>query len=109
MLSKKTPNWLKILLRILFGWVSFMLSMIFLIAIIFLTQKLFNDFEIQGVLAIIILICIVAISVYFAFRVNKWQEKFLDKKGIITNYLILVILILITILTLPAPMVYYSF
>ncbi len=103
------PKWIKVLIGILSAWVSFTLSVIVLLAIILIFQKLLSDLEIEGTIASIFLIAIFIISAFVSFRITKWQNKYLDKKSLKTNYNILVILILLAVLTIPAPIVYINF
>lgn len=105
----KRPSWLKILVGILSAWVTFILSMIALLAITLMTQKLLNDIVIEGTPAIILLLFGAAISAYVAFRFTNWQKKLLNKRDLKTSYVVLTVLIIITILTLPIPMTYVIF
>lgn len=105
----KRPRWLKILIGILSSWVTFILSMIVLLAITWMTQRLLNNIVIEGIPAIILLLLGAAISAYLAFRFTKWQKKLLDKRDLKTSYVVLTVLIIITILTLPALMTYVVF
>ena len=102
----KRPKWLKIIIGIFSAWLTFMLSMIVLFIIILVIEKLVYEAEIEGTLAVILIIVFFIISVYVAFRITKWQNKYLDKKSLIINYVILVFMIILSGLLLPVPMTY---
>ena len=103
------PKWIKILIGILSAWVTFMLSITVMLFIILVFQMLFSSKELEGTAAIILMFIIFVISVYFAYRITKWQNKFLDKKTLKINYIVMAILILISIFLIPVPFSYTLF
>ena len=103
------PKWLKILLGIFCVWTVFMLLFIILLTALWIIQVKILDIEIEGAPAVIILIFQVGISGFAAYRVTKWQNKYLDKKPLSVSYIVLIILILLLVLTIPSPMTYTLF
>ena len=103
------PKWLKIIIGVFSAWLTFMLSMLNLFIIILGIQKLGFEAEIEGTLAIVLIIVFSIISVYVAFRITKWQNNYLDKKSLVVNYVTLVFMIILTVLLLPVPMTYITY
>jgi hypothetical protein len=100
------PKWLKFLLGIFSAWTSFLLTIALIFTIVFIFQEKIFDVEISGTPALILFIIALIISVFFAYRITKWQDKYLNKKSLRLNYIILVILILLSFLIIPLPMTY---
>jgi hypothetical protein len=78
--------------------------MIFFLGVVLLFQQYILDNELQEWATICILITIIIISIIIALKVVKWQNRLLDSKSIKTNYIVLVILILLTVILIPTPM-----
>ena len=103
------PQWLKVLLGIFCAWTTFILTFIVLLTALWIIQVKLLDIEIEGTPAVIILIVQAGIGGLVAYRTAKWQNKFLGKKPLSTSYIVLTLLILLSVLTIPAPITYALF
>ena len=84
-------------------------SKIALFSVTLLVQKSLGDIVIEGTLAVIILAILSGIAAYATYRIMKWQKIFLEKKDVKVSYVLLVVLVLMTLLTLPIPITYSMF
>lgn len=105
---KPTPKWLKILISILFAWSTFMVTFALVLVIAFIPQNIIG-FEIEGTDAIILLVITLALAIFAIIKVNKWQKAFLEKKSLLANILAFIIILLISMIFAPAPMVFTAF
>ncbi len=103
----KRPQWLKILIGSLSAWVCFIIMMFSSLLVIQLFQVTFRNFEIEGTLAIVLLIIMGIIAIFISYKLTKWQNRLLDKKTLSFSYIVLAILIVLTLVLIPAPF-YYS-
>jgi len=108
-INTSRPQWLKVLLGIFCAWIAFILILIVLLTALWIIQVKLLDIEIEGTPAAIILIVQAGIGGLVAYRTAKWQNKFLDNKPLSTSYIVLTLLILLSVLTIPAPMTYTMF
>ena len=103
------PQWLKVLLVIFCAWVAFMLTLIILVTALWIIQVKLLDIEIEGTPAVVILIVQAGIGGLVAYRIVKWQNRFLDNKPLSASYIVLALLVLLSVLTIPSPMTYTLF
>ena len=100
---------MKNLISALSAWVSFLISISVIFLLVNVFQNMFGGIEIEGLLAIVLLIIGILISIYTAYRITKWQHVFLDQKSRTLNVIVMVILILISASIIPVPMMYSAF
>lgn len=103
---RNRPKWLRIILGLLSAWISFfvLLNVFFILA--WLIQIKILDILISGTPAMIILIIELIASLFFSYRITKWQNRYLENKSLKTNYITVTILILLSILLVPASINY---
>ena len=100
------PNWLKILIGVFIAWTSFLITMAIFLLIVWIIQIKILDIEISGTPALIILLAELIISFYTSYRLTKWQNRYMDKKSLRFNYIVLIVLIILSFIFIPAPMTY---
>jgi hypothetical protein len=103
------PKWLRILLGIFTAWISFMISLATFLVIVLIIQVEIFDLELSGTPALIIVLAELIISIFISSRITRWQNNFLDKKSLRFNYILLMILIILTFIAMPAPFIYTIF
>lgn len=100
------PQWLKILIGILMALTSFLISIAIFFIIVWAIQIRLLKIEIVGMQAFGILIVELIIAIFFSYRFTKWLNRCLDKKSLKTNYIVLIVLILLSILFVPLLLTY---
>ncbi len=103
------PNWLKILIGVFTTWTMFLITMAIFLIVVWIIQIKILDIEISGIPALIILLAELIVSIYISYRLTKWQNSYMDKKSLRFNYIILIILIILSFIFIPAPMTYMIF
>ena len=101
--SNERPMWLMASLGCLSAWLTFLhILFISLLPV----NMLFSAEDLTGTQGIAALIVIAGLSIVTAGFVTRWQHRVLARRSRGTNYIVLAILILLTLLFLPTLFVY---
>ena len=101
------PKWLKVALVCLSAWITFVLSFFFYaLLILSLVEQIFKTDGFPGAKGVAFLVMLVGLSIVSAVLVAKWQHRVLARCRLRTNYIVLAILIILTILCVPTPFTY---
>jgi hypothetical protein len=97
--------WLMASLGCLSAWLTF-LHILFISLCLLPVNMLFSAEDLTGTQGIAALIVIAGLSIVTAGFVTRWQHRVLARRSRGTNYIVLAILILLTLLFLPTLFVY---
>jgi hypothetical protein len=101
------PKWLKVTLACLSAWLTFFLSFfLYAFLILSLIDKVFKTDGLPGAQGVAVLVVIVGLSILSAVLAAKWQHRVLARRRLRTNYIVLVILIIISLIFVPTPFTY---
>lgn len=104
------PKWLRGTMAVFAGWWSFLICLLICMAILIGLADLLTPGDglptwPGAILAVIS--CVLAIL--GAVKLVKIQDRFMGRRSRKTNYIVLALLILLTILLMPGPFVYTEF
>ncbi len=101
------PKWLKVTLACLSAWLTFLFAFfLYAFVILSLVEKMFKTDGLSGMKGIAVLTVLVGLSIVSALFVGKLQHRLLARRALRTNYIVLAILIIFSLLCMPASFTY---
>ena len=105
--SDDRPKWLKVTLACLSSWLTCVFSFFFFsFVILSAVNALFRIDGLPGPAGVAALVVFAGMSVLTSAFIAKWQHRLLSRRSRRTNYIVLAIMIILTILFVPSPYTY---
>ena len=104
------PKWLRGTLAMLAGWWSFWFCLIIFLGVTFGVLDLVVPGHVLPVMASVVLAVVsLAVSIIATVKLVKLQDRFLSRYSLRTNYIILAVLFLVSLVAVPGPFLYTEF
>lgn len=104
------PKWLRGTLAVLTGWISFWICLVlFLVVTISITDLIVPGDGLPMLPGIIMAVISLILSITVTIKLVKLQDRFMSRFTRRANYIVLAILLLASVLIIPAPFSYTEF